>query len=149
MARERPFLRSMRLVRRGDFARAFAEGARARGALLLVVAAPNGLGERTRLGLSVGRAIWKSAVRRNRVRRIFREAFRLAYPDLPRGFDLVLIPARPALEPALAETVAELVRLAHLAATRSREPRPERPPKRDPATARRGAGSGGARGGTP
>lgn len=129
MARRLPFLRSMRLVRGGDFARVFAEGGRARGALLLVVVRENGLGT-NRLGLSVGRAIWKSAVRRNRVRRIFREAFRLSYRELPAGFDYVLVPARPKLDPALDATCAELVRLAVEARARIGRPRP--PPRRKP-----------------
>lgn len=118
----------MRLVRGGDFDRAFAEGGRARGAVLLVVARPNGL-DRSRLGLSVGRVIWKSAVKRNRVRRIFREAFRLSYGALPPGCDLVLVPAAPKLEPELATTCAELVRLAHQARERFGKPRPPRAPR--------------------
>jgi ribonuclease P protein component len=87
----RPFAhpRSRRIVSKIDFERAFRQGSRARGAILLVVARENELGE-TRLGLSVGKSIWKGAVQRNRVRRIFREAFRLSYPELPAGFDLVL-----------------------------------------------------------
>ena len=36
-------------------------------------------------------------MQRNRVRRVFREAFRLSQHDLPSGFDFVLIPARPRL----------------------------------------------------
>ncbi len=107
-------------MRRGDFQRAFAEGSRARGSILLVVARRNGL-EGTRLGLSIGKSIWKSAVRRNRVRRVFRESFRLAYPDLPQGYDLVLIAAAPALEPALEPTQRELVSLARKAARRFEE----------------------------
>lgn len=114
------FDRSKRLVSKLDFDRAFRQGARARGAILLVVARENGLG-RTRLGLSVGRSIWKGAVQRNRVRRIFREAFRLSYPDLPVGVDFVLIPAAPKLVPALAPTRAELVHLARKATRRAQE----------------------------
>jgi ribonuclease P protein component len=111
------YLRSARLVRRSDFQRTYKSGVRVRGEILIVVAAGNEL-ERSRLGLSVGRAIWKSAVKRNRVRRIFREAFRLEQPALPTGLDLILIPARSALEPELAATRAELVRLARKAAGR-------------------------------
>lgn len=121
--RETPRLRHVRarrLVRKNDFDRAFREGSRARGAILLVVARPNGLAV-TRLGLSVGRVVWKSAVKRNRVRRIFREAFRLSYPDLPVGLDLVLVPAASKLVPELAATRAELVHLAHKALRRCRE----------------------------
>ena len=97
--------------RESEFRRADREGSRARGSLLIVVACPNGTGT-TRLGLSIGKRIWKHAVRRNRVRRVFREAFRLSYPELPQGVDLILIAASPRLEPGLAATQRELVRLA-------------------------------------
>lgn len=134
------FDRSKRLVRGGDFQRAFQQGSRARGSILLVVARRNGL-EGTRLGLSIGKVVWKSAVKRNRVRRVFREAFRTTYPDLPRGFDLVLVAASPKLEPDLEPTRVELVSLARKAARRCDEkaagatgpegtPRPPRKKKR-------------------
>ena len=109
-------------MRRSDFARAYREGSRARGAILLVVAVANDVGP-TRLGLSVGRSVWRKATLRNRVRRVFREAFRLSQAELPRGFDLVLIPARPSLQPELDATRRELVRLARKAAARYREKR--------------------------
>ncbi|MCE9595766.1 MAG: ribonuclease P protein component [Planctomycetes bacterium] len=105
-----------------DFQRAYREGSRAKGSIVVVVARANGL-ERSRLGLSVGRAIWKSAVRRNRIRRIFREAFRLESASLPVGYDFVLIPAQPKLEPELAATRAELVHLARKAVLRANERR--------------------------
>ncbi|NUP94853.1 MAG: ribonuclease P protein component [Planctomycetaceae bacterium] len=113
------FQRHQRMVRKGDFQRAYANGARARGDQLVVVAAPNGL-EHARLGLSVGKAIWKGAAQRNRVRRMFREAFRLEQQRLPAGYDLVLIPGKPKLEPEMVSLRAELVRLARKAAERQR-----------------------------
>jgi ribonuclease P protein component len=116
MTRRLPFTRAMRLVRKEDFAETFRTGRRARGNTLAVVVRANGL-EHTRLGLSVGRVVWKSAVKRNRVRRIFREAFRLAYPELPRGLDVILIPAAAKLEPELATTRGELVSLVQRAAS--------------------------------
>lgn len=120
MPRPLAFERAQRIVRRGDFKRIFAEGARARGGILVAVVRPNGLPQ-SRLGLSVGRVIWRSAVRRNRVRRIFREAFRLCYPELPVGVDVVLIPAAPKLVPELEATRRELVRLVHKAQRRHAE----------------------------
>jgi ribonuclease P protein component len=116
--RRRGFVRADRLISGGAFRRAYARGGRARGALLIVVAAPNDLGH-TRLGLSVGKRIWKSAVRRNRIRRVFREAFRLHLHELPAGYDLVLIPAAPKLEPRMPEVAAELLRLAPRAAAKA------------------------------
>ncbi len=82
----------------------------------------------TRLGLSIGRVVWKSAVRRNRVRRLFREAFRLEYDRLPRGYDLVLIAVREAW-PELESARSELVRLADKAARRFREKRASEDPE--------------------
>ena len=121
-----PFLRRHRIVTGTHFQRAYRTGSRARGDLLIVVAVPNEL-DHPRLGLSVGKRIWKSAVRRNRVRRIFREAFRLTREKLPEGVDVILIPAAPQLDPGLAETCEELERLAQKAFHRApRKPRPQR-----------------------
>lgn len=128
-ARKLRFTRAHRVVRKGDFERAYKQGSRARGDLLVVVACPNGL-THPRLGLSVGKAIWKGAVQRNRLRRLFREAFRLEQHELPQDCDLVLIPGKPKLEPELGALRAELRKLAHKAALRARErgPRAERTP---------------------
>lgn len=59
---------------------------------LLVQAVPNGM-TKCRLGLRTGRAVGNAA-RRNRVRRLLREAFRLMQHDLPGGYD-VLLTVRP------------------------------------------------------
>lgn len=118
--------KSQHIRHQRDFERAFREGSRARGGLLLVIVAENEL-PHSRLGLSVGKAVWKSAVRRNRVRRIFREAFRLAQHELPAGLDIVLVPAAKRLEPALEPTRAELVQLARKAHRRFREKRADGP----------------------
>ena len=115
MPRPLAFLRRMRIVHRADFERAYRQGLRVRGSILVVVALENEL-THARLGLSVGRVIWRDAVDRNRVRRIFREAFRLAQHELPPGVDLILIPAAPKLRPVLAATQSELIELAATAA---------------------------------
>lgn len=118
------YTRAMRMVSKYDFERAFKTGGRARGRVVSLIAAANGL-EGTRLGLSVGRACWKGAVERNRVRRVFREAFRLSYAALPKGCDLILMPAAPKLKPDLTVVRAELVELAAKAWAKRRTPRPD------------------------
>ncbi len=102
------------------FDRVFREGSRARSNLMVVAVAANGL-EHSRLGLSVGKRIWKSAVKRNYVRRVFREAFRLEQHALPPGLDMVLVPAQPRLVPDLDSARAELVAMARKASRRYAE----------------------------
>ena len=68
-------------LQRSDFARVYKRGRRAQGALFAVVVLENELG-RTRLGLSVSKRHARRAVDRNRVRRVFREAFRLSKSEL-------------------------------------------------------------------
>jgi ribonuclease P protein component len=62
-----------------------------------------------RLGLSVSRKVG-GATHRNRLRRLYREAFRLSRHELPIGIDLILIPRRPD-HPPLGELRESLVRL--------------------------------------
>lgn len=111
------YLRANRVVSGKDFGRAYQQGNRARGKQMTVVVVANGL-EVTRLGLSIGKRVWRDAVGRNRVRRVFREAFRVSLPELPVGVDVVLIGSMPRILPNLQDTAVELVHLAHKAHTR-------------------------------
>jgi ribonuclease P protein component len=75
---------------------------------LIVYARENGL-PHLRVGLSVSRKVGP-AVHRNRLRRLYREAFRLTRHEMPVGLDLVLIPRSPR-EPSLEELKRSLPRL--------------------------------------
>jgi len=66
---------------------------------LIVYACENGL-PHLRVGLSVPKKKVALATQRNRLRRLYREAFRLMRHEMPVGMDLVLIPNR-AEEPPL------------------------------------------------
>ena len=111
------YLRANRVISGSDFGRADKQGNRARGKQMTVVVVANDL-KVTRLGLSIGKRVWRDAVGRNRVRRVFREAFRVSLPELPVGVDVVLIGSMPRIKPNLQDTASELVHLAHKAHAR-------------------------------
>jgi ribonuclease P protein component len=78
-------------------------------AVLYVLQRPDGAGA-NRLGISVPRR-FGTAVARNRVRRLFWEAYRLQPDVLPKGADLVLIPRVGARGKGYHEVTASLRRL--------------------------------------
>jgi ribonuclease P protein component len=97
------------LRRPADFQRVYQRRRSASDELLIVYACENGL-PHLRLGLSVSRKIGP-ATHRNRLRRLYREAFRLTRHQMCGGLDLVLIPrtlAEPTLQ-ALKESLPRLV----------------------------------------
>jgi ribonuclease P protein component len=107
--RPRRLARRERLVLGRDFTRARRRGVSAADSNLVLYACRNGLGY-SRIGLSVGRRVG-GAVRRNRVKRLIREAFRLAKSELPVGLDLLVV-ARPEGGRTYAAVRDSLVKLA-------------------------------------
>ena len=91
---------SRRLHGRRCFARVYAARHRRNAGPLTVFVRSNGL-PHARLGLSVSREVG-SAVRRNRIKRLLREAFRLTQHDWPAAYDAVIV-VRPHVPVALAE----------------------------------------------
>jgi ribonuclease P protein component len=86
------FPREFRLTDKPEFDLVHREGLRVSDGLFTVIARPNDLGH-ARLGLAVGVRAAGNAVRRNRVKRLVRETFRVTQQELP-SVDLV-VNARP------------------------------------------------------
>lgn len=106
-----------RLLKSADYDRVFSLRKSASDAYLIVYGARNDC-ETARLGLVVSRKVG-NAVRRNRWKRILREAFRLSRGDLPR-LDLVCLPKSSEV-PDLATLRRSLDKLA-LAVARKNAP---------------------------
>jgi len=81
--------RSRRLRLKADYAALYDAKVRASRGPLTVYARPNSLGY-PRLGLSTSRKVG-TAPRRNRIRRLLREAFRHVQHDLPAGYDFLIV----------------------------------------------------------
>jgi ribonuclease P protein component len=88
MTRTYAYARKHRLQHALEFEAVYAAKVRESRGPLTVFALPNDLGH-PRLGLSVGRKVGV-APKRNRIKRLLREAFRLLQHDLPRGYDFVI-----------------------------------------------------------
>ncbi|MCL4695385.1 MAG: ribonuclease P protein component, partial [Candidatus Hydrogenedentes bacterium] len=94
--RQNTFPPAVRIRSKQDFDRIFQQGTRASDQHLMLRSAP-GAYPFSRLGISVPRR-YGNAVRRNRIKRLVREAFRAVRHDLPAGMDWIVIP-RPGPEP--------------------------------------------------
>jgi ribonuclease P protein component len=110
MARPLAFRPREHLRRPADFRRVYDRRRSASDDLLIVYGCENGL-PYVRLGLSVSRKVG-TAPRRNRLRRLYREAFRLTRSEMPGGLDLVIIP-RTSVEPTLEQVRLSLPRLVN------------------------------------
>jgi ribonuclease P protein component len=130
MSEETPKPKSFRfrphehLRRKKEFDRVYARKRSVSDSWLIVYACENDLSH-TRIGLSVAKKVFALATQRNRVRRLYREAFRLTRHEMPTGIDLVLIPRRseiPSLE-TLTNILPRLVR----AVAKKLSPTPDAP----------------------
>ncbi len=91
-----------------EFERVYKQGKRLHGDGFTLIYSSNDLGC-NRLGISVHRQI-KGAVKRNRVKRIIRESFRLARQEYPADADIVFA-VRPAFSVNSPEAVVDAVSL--------------------------------------
>jgi len=89
-------LRKTHLLRNGlEFEQVYKQGKRRHGPGFVLIFSPNNFGF-SRLGISVHRQI-RGAVKRNRIKRIIRESFRLHREIYPQCADIVFA-IRPAME---------------------------------------------------
>lgn len=112
----------LRLRRRAEFQRVMDLGKRAGDQRLQIWALPNNLSH-PRLGLVVGRQ-HGNALRRNRIKRILREAFRLSREDLPAGLDFACAP-RAGASIELQEAIESLAGIARRLARKFANDQPE------------------------
>lgn len=115
------FRKRERLRKRSDYARVYAARRIASDGFLIVYVLENGL-TWSRLGLSVGKRVG-GAVRRNRIRRLIREAFRNNKGDLQSGLDIICV-AKPAANTEMTMLARSLRNLV------ARAVRPHSPPTR-------------------
>ena len=106
----------LRLKTQRDFRAVYGRGRRAAGDWVTVVVWPRREGEvdAPRLGVSVSKD-HGGAVRRNKLKRVLREAFRLERARMPQSCDVVLIPKRRPDDLPLAELRGELPKLVEKA----------------------------------
>lgn len=100
----------LRLRESTDFQRVYNAQEALHGPNVVVFYCINGLPV-ARMGVSVGRK-HGNAVKRNRIKRVLREAFRQAKESLPCGYDYVLIPRRGVREYKTVDVRASLEFLA-------------------------------------
>ena len=83
------FPKTHRIRSRSDFSAVFDNRVKSARGPLIAYARPNDL-PHPRLGISISRNVG-TAPRRNRIKRLLREAFRLHQHDWPKGYDMVLV----------------------------------------------------------
>lgn len=81
-------MKYLRLKKQTDFQKLFQKGKRAYSASVMMVYRPS---DKTYMGISVGKKYGKS-VKRNKIKRLIREAFRSAVTEMGGKYSIVFIP---------------------------------------------------------
>ena len=84
------FRKKSRILKSKDFRKIYKKGVPIKKGWLVLCSLPNDLGQ-SRIGFSISSRNVKSAVRRNRIRRLFKEVFRLNKGLIKAGYDIVII----------------------------------------------------------
>ena len=100
--------RERRLRLQGDFDRLRSKGVRLECGSFFLNAGRAPAASPARLGIVVAKKQLAKAVDRNRAKRLLREAFRAVGPDVPPGWDVVLVARRSLPGQPLARLIAAL-----------------------------------------
>ena len=100
------FRKYRRLLNREDFVNVNRSGTRSYTRHFVIIHKEHGLGI-TRLGVTVSKKVG-NAVKRNRMKRLLREFFRLHIAQIPQGRDIVIAAKKDASELDLSEIQEEL-----------------------------------------
>lgn len=84
------FARRERLIKTKDFRRVYGHGSSYRAGFVILRLLPNAA-LINRIGFSISAKSVKKAFRRNRIKRLFREAYRKNKKILKKGFDMVFV----------------------------------------------------------
>lgn len=90
MISDERFSKEERLAKTKDFRRIYKKGVFLKRGGLILYYLPNAL-EKNRLGFSIRAKNIRLAARRNRIRRLLREAYRRSKKVLKKGYDIVLV----------------------------------------------------------
>ncbi len=99
----------MRLKKNWEFKWVYRNGRTVVSRNIVLYYCPNGI-DFNRIGFSISKKVGKSVVR-NRIRRIYREAFYKVEDQLKKGYDFILIARKPAVDVTFHEACKELFNL--------------------------------------
>ena len=97
MTPDEGFAKWERLIKTKDFRRVYRDGRSYKAGFVILRLLPNAA-LTNRVGFSISAKSIKKAFRRNRIKRLFREAYRRNKKNLKNGFDIVFVIKRNAKE---------------------------------------------------
>ena len=98
-----------RLKKNWEFKRVYRNGRTVVSRNIVLYYCPNGH-EYNRIGFSISKKVGKSVIR-NRIRRVYKEAFKAVDKYLVKGYDIILIARKPAVDASFRQASKELYNL--------------------------------------
>lgn len=93
MTSDGDFPKEEHILKSKDFRIAYRKGVSSRKGAIILYSSQNSL-THNRIGFSISSSNVKRATRRNRIRRLFRETYRLRKDSLKKGYDIVIVVKR-------------------------------------------------------